>query len=121
MNIALWIAQGLLAAMFGMAGIMKTTQPKEKLGEQMPWVLDLPQWVRFIGLVELLGAIGVVVPWATGILPILTPIAAASLALVMLLAIIYHIRAKDDTKSYAPSVFLLLLSAFVAYGRFGTV
>ena len=122
MNIALWIAQALLAFMFGMAGFMKTTQPKDKLGERMPWVLDLPQWVRFIGLVELLGAIGVIVPWATGILPILTPLSAAGLGLVMLLAFIYHLRAKDDIKRAAVvNGILFLLSAFVAYGRYRTL
>lgn len=63
MNIAVWIIQGILALMFLMAGIMKSTQPKEKLVKNLPWVNDFSlQTVRFIGISELLGAIGILVP-----------------------------------------------------------
>ena len=87
MNTILWIFQGLLAAMFTMAGITKSTQPKEKLEKQFPWVKDFSlNTVRFIGLSELLGAIGLIVPWLTGILPVLTPVAALGLCLIMVLA-----------------------------------
>ena len=71
----------------------------------------------FIGISELAGAIGVVVPWATHIVPQLTPIAAAALALVMLMALGYHIQGKEPPAKSAPSLILLLLSLFVAYGR----
>lgn len=68
MNIAVWIIQGILALMLLMAGIMKSTQPKDKLVKSLPWVNDFSlQTVRFIGISELLGAIGIVVPQLTGI------------------------------------------------------
>jgi len=118
MNIALWIVQGLLALVFGMAGATKLTQPKNKLAGQMAWVDDFsPGMVKLIGAVEVLGALGLILPWATGILPILTPIAAAGLALTMVGAAWTHLR-RRETPMIAVNVVLLLLAAFVAYGRF---
>lgn len=118
MNIAIWIIQGILAAMFGMAGVMKSVQPKEKLAPQLPWVNDFPMpVVRFIGVSELLGAIGLIVPWATGIQPMLTPIAAVALVLVMALAAVYH-AVKGEYKAIAFNIVLGGLAAAVAYFRF---
>jgi hypothetical protein len=74
MNVFLWIVQAVLAAMFVLAGIMKSTQPKEKLAPKLPWVQDFSAGtVRFIGVAELLGGLGLILPAATGIAPILTP------------------------------------------------
>ena len=115
MNIAIWIVQGLLAVAFIMAGLMKATQDKSKLVEKMPWVNDVNP--KIVGVAQLLGGIGLIVPWVTGIVPILTPIAATCLAFVMLLAIIYHLR-KGEMKEAMPSFVLMCLAAFVAYGRF---
>lgn len=119
MNTALWIIQGLLAAMFAMAGTTKLTQPKEKLEKQFPWVNDFSMsTVRFIGLSELLGAIGLIIPWLTGIAPILTPVSALGFCLIMVLATnIVHLK-KREYKGIAINIFLFLLAAFVAYGRF---
>jgi uncharacterized membrane protein len=119
MNTALWIVQGLLAAMFGMAAIMKLTQPEGKLGKRFPWATDFSvSTVRFIGLCELLGAIGLIVPWLTGIAPILTPVAALGLCLIMVLATnIVHMK-KNQYKEIAFNIILFLFAAFVAYGRF---
>ena len=118
MNIAIWIIQGVLAVMFSMAGVMKSTQPKEKLAEKMPWVNDFPLGVvRLIGVSELLGGIGLVLPWALHIEPILTPIAAAALAFVMVLAAIYHAY-KGEYKAIAINFVLGGLAAAVAYFRF---
>ncbi len=118
MNIALWIVQGLLAVMFLMAGAMKISQPKEKLAAQMPWVNDFaPTVVKLIGLLEVLGAVGLVAPMLTGIQPWLTPLAAAGLALTMLGAMITHLR-RGETPMIAVNAVLLLLAGFVAYGRF---
>lgn len=87
MNVFLWIVQALLAAAFVMAGVMKSTQPKEKLAPKLPWVRDFsPATVRFIGIAELLGGLGLILPAATGIAPILTPLAATGLAIIMVLA-----------------------------------
>ena len=87
MNIALWIAQGLLAAMYFMAGTMKTSQTA-KARETMTWTQGRSDgFVRFVGISELLGAVGLILPLVTGILPWLTPIAALGLSLIQLLAI----------------------------------
>jgi uncharacterized membrane protein YphA (DoxX/SURF4 family) len=119
MNTFLWIIQGLLAAMFLTAGVMKLTQAKEKLLKQLPWVADFSiGTVRFIGLSELLGGIGLIVPWLTGIAPILTPISAIGLCVVMVLASnIVHLK-KNEYKEIAFNAILFILAAFVAYGRF---
>ena len=118
MNIAIWVIQGLLAAMFGMAGVMKSIQPKEKLAPRLPWVNDFPLWVvRLVGVSELLGAIGLIVPWASGIQPVLTPVAAGALVLVMILAAIYHAY-KGEYKAIVFNFVLGGLAAAVAYFRF---
>lgn len=118
MNTALWIVQILLALAFGMAGIMKATQPKEKLAQQMKWVEDFaPNTVKGIGTLELLAAIGLVLPALTGILPILTPLAAVGLVLTMIGAALTHLRRKE-TPMIAINAVLLALAVFVAYGRF---
>ena len=119
MNIVLWTAQAILAAMFAMAGLMKATQPKDKLVDRLPWTQDFSQGtVRFIGVMELLGAIGLIVPAATGIAPILTPIAAAGFAVIMVLAAATHIRRKEPSAVGFNAV-LFAVAVFVAWGRFG--
>ncbi len=118
MNIALWIVQGLLALVFGMTGMMKLTQPKAKLAAQMGYVEDFSQGsVRLIGALELLGAIGLILPALTGILPMLTPLAALGLVLTMIGAMLTHLRRKEYPM-IAANLVLLLLALFVAYGRF---
>lgn len=118
MNTVIWIIQGILAVMFAMAGLMKTTQPKEKLIPKLPWVKDFSiGTVRFIGASELLGAIGIIIPYLTGIVPILTPLAAIGLVFIMVFASVYH-GGKKEYKEIAFNVSLLILSAIVAYSRF---
>jgi uncharacterized membrane protein len=119
MNTALWIFQGLLAGMFTFAGITKMTQSKEKLEKQFPWAADFSlATTRFIGLSELLGAIGLIVPWLTGIAPVLTPVSASGLCLIMVLATnIVHFK-KREYQGIAINIFIFMMSAFVAYGRF---
>jgi uncharacterized membrane protein YphA (DoxX/SURF4 family) len=119
MNVVLWIIQAILAAMFAMAGLMKATQPKDKLVARLPWVEDFSQGtVRFIGVAELLAAIGLILPAATGIAPILTPIAATGLAVMMVLAAATHIRRKEPS-GVAFNAILFVLAVLVAWGRFG--
>ncbi len=109
MLIALWIINGLLAAAFLFGGAMKALSPKEKLAEKMGWVDDFSgPVVRLIGTAEVLGAIGLIVPLLTGILPILTPIAAAALAVLMIGAVAVHVRRRE---SVMPSPVLALLAA----------
>ena len=118
MNIAIWVIQGLLAVMFTMAGAMKATQEKEKLAEKMPWANDYSaSMIKFIGISELLGGIGLIVPQLTGIMPILTVLAALGLIVVMILAAVYHLR-KSENKEVVINVVLLLLASIVGYYRF---
>ena len=118
MSIALWIVQGLLAVAFLGAGATKLSHPKEKLLKNMPWVEDFSQpAVRLIGAAEVLGAIGVVLPALTGVLPWLTPLAALGLVLLMVGAALTHLRRKEYG-NVAINAVLLVLAAFVAYGRF---
>lgn len=118
MNTTLWILQGILAAMFLMAGIMKSTQPIEKLGKSLPWVNDFSATtVRFVGIVELLGAIGLILPMLLHIQPVLTPVAAAGLALTMVAAAIYHAR-KKEYKAIGMNLILMAPAVVIAVGRF---
>lgn len=117
MNIVLWIIQILLAAAFGMAGFTKLSQPIEALSGMMPWVTAMPALVvRFIGVAEVAGALGLILPRATKIQPQLTAYAGVGLALVMLLAALFH-ASRGEFGTIAPSVVLFVLSVFVAYGR----
>jgi predicted tellurium resistance membrane protein TerC len=119
MNVFLWILQIVLAAMFAMAGVVKSTQPKEKLAARLPWVEDYSAGtVRFIGVVELLAAIGLVAPAATGILPVLTPLAATGLAIVMVLAMNTH-RRRREPGAIAFNAVLFAVAVVIAWGRFG--
>lgn len=118
MNIVLWIVQILLALAFAMAGIMKVTQPIDKLEARMGWVKDVgSRGVRLIGSLEILGAIGLILPAVTGILPWLTPVAAIGLALTMVGAMITHGR-RGEYSRIGANVVLLLLALVVVYGRF---
>jgi len=118
MNTALWIAQGVLGAMMIMAGMMKSTQPKEKLAPNLPWVKDYSAgMVKFVGVSELLGGIGLIVPWLTGILPVLTPVAAIGIGIIMVLAAVYHFQHKEYP-GIGINFVLLAIAAFIAYGRF---
>ena len=119
MNTALWIIQGLLAVMIAFAGTSKLTLPEEKLVKQFPWAKDFSlNMVRFIGLSELLGAIGLIIPWLTGIVAVLTPVAAVGICLIMVLATsMVHFK-KGEFKEIGLNAFLFLLAAFIAYGRF---
>ena len=118
MNIVLWICAGLLAAMFLMAGVMKVTMPKEKLEPTMQWskTWSRPQ-LQALGAVEVLGAIGLILPRALNIAPVLTPVAAVGCAVVMAGAVVTHYRMKDYPGIAMPGV-LLVLAIVVAAGRF---
>jgi len=114
----LWIAQGILGALMIIIGIMECIQP-EKLDKNAQWVKDYPGLVKFIGVSEVLGGIGLVVPWLTEILPILTPMAAIGIGIIMVLAAVFNFRRKDF-RSVRINIFLLAISVFISYGRFLT-
>lgn len=118
MNIALWIMQGLLALMFSFAGYGKLTNTVEqhvadghlKEGES---VMKL----RVLGVLELLGVVGIIVPFLAGILPIFTPISAVCFALLMIGAFVVHLKRKEYKFLILPFV-VFELSLIVAYFRF---
>lgn len=117
MNIALWIVQGLLALVMLGAGTMKAASPKAKLvaNPRMAWAGDFTAaQIKLIGLAEIAGGVGLIAPWATHLVPILTPIAAACLAVIMLGAVRTHLVRKEP---WAPPLVLAALCAFVAFGR----
>jgi putative oxidoreductase len=116
-HVTLWIVQIILALMFGLAGAMKAATPMPVLLQKMAWVGSVPPGlVRFIGLCELVGAIGLVLPAATRIKPGLTALAATGLLAIMALAVPFHIS-RGETKLVAAPITLGLLAAFVAWGR----
>jgi len=122
MNIALWIVQALLAAFYGMAGSMKTFQPdKVRANPQMTWAHNQGDaYIRFVGTSELLGALGMILPLATGILPWLTPLAAVGLSVIQLLAIFMVHLPKKEYQVIPVNVVVLALSIFVTIGRLPT-
>ena len=120
MNIALWIVQGLLAAMYLMAGVMKTFQTAKAKG-QLPWAKNRSdRFVRFVGASELLGALGLVLPMLTGTLPWLTPLAALGLSLIQVLAITTEHLPKREFQVLPVNLVLLGLSMFVVVGRYSS-
>jgi uncharacterized membrane protein YphA (DoxX/SURF4 family) len=117
MNKALWIVQGLLAALFLFAGGMKLVLPIEEMTAQMP--VPIPgMFLQFIGVCEVLGAIGLILPGLLRIRPGLTPLAAAGLVVIMIGATALTLAGGDVALALIPLVVGLLL-AFVAYGRWG--
>lgn len=119
MNVFLWVLQILLAAMFAMAGLMKTAQPIDKLAGSLPYVKDLaPATVRLIGMAELAAALGLILPAVTGTATFLTPLAATGLVVVMVLAAGFHYR-RGEYSAIAFNAVLLALAAVTAWGRFG--
>ena len=121
LNLLLWIAQILLAFAFAMAGYMKLSTPISELATQMQWVSDLPEWmVRFIGLCEFLGAMGLLIPALMKMKTILTPWAATGLAAVMLLAALFHFM-RGEHSAIAVNAGFGVVAAFVAWGRFKKV
>lgn len=113
MIIALWILNGLLALAFIAAGGMKVARPKSALvASGMSWADDFADpTVKIIGAAEVVGGIGLILPLLTGIAPILTPIAAAALTVVMIGAVVVHVRRKENA---TPSIVLAVLSAVSA-------
>jgi hypothetical protein len=117
MNVALWIVQGLLAALFLFAGGAKLVLPLD----QMAGPVALPGWfLRFLGVAEVLGAFGLVLPGLLRIRPGLTPLAAAGLVIIMLGAVVITLVGGDLT-AVLISLVVGLLAAFVAYGRWRLV
>jgi uncharacterized membrane protein YphA (DoxX/SURF4 family) len=120
MNLALWIVAIVLAVAFAGSGVMKLAVPKDKLVTSgQGWAQDVsPTNIRLIGLVEVLGAAGLILPAVTHIAPILIPLAAVGLVFVMVGAAVVHAGRKEPM-NIAVNVVLLALAVFVVWGRFG--
>lgn len=117
MDILLWIVQIILGLSFLMFGSMKAFQ-YEKSKQTLPWVKDSKKGlVIFVGIAELLGGIGLILPTAFNIIPILTPIAASGIAIIMISATFLHLSRKEN-QSITINIVLLALAIFVAFGRF---
>ncbi|MGH3794581.1 MAG: DoxX family protein [Pseudonocardiaceae bacterium] len=119
MNVALWIGQGVLAALFAVSGALKSAQSKERmLATGQTGVRDVPlPAIRLVAACELLAVIGLLVPQATGIVPVLTPLAALGLAVVMVGAAAAHARLREP-RTVAVNAVILLVCLAVAVGRF---
>jgi uncharacterized membrane protein YphA (DoxX/SURF4 family) len=119
-NVVLWIVAGVLAAVFLGSGLSKLAQPRKKIVDSgMGWAEDFSDGaVKAIGALEVLGALGLVLPAVFDVAPVLVPIAAVGLALVMAGAAVVHARRKE-TPMVVANLVLLALAVFVAWGRFG--
>jgi len=116
MDIVLWVLQVLLASAFLIAGVNHAFR-YDQVKPRMSWVAAVPRGlVTFIGICEILGAIGLILPALTGIWPWLTPLAALGLVAIMLLAAAFHVT-RSEYSSIITNLILLVLAAFLAYGR----
>ncbi|GGZ30335.1 hypothetical protein GCM10010387_24870 [Streptomyces inusitatus] len=117
MNVVLWVARALLAVLFAGAGGMKIALPPDSLIPLMPWVVDFaPLAVRAIGVAEVLGAAGLILPAATSIAPVLTPIAAAALGVLITGGTVVHLARSEHPAALANMV---VLAAAVLVARDG--
>lgn len=117
LNVALWLAQFLLAGAYGLFGWMKSTQQLDKLAVIMKWIPDFPVWfVRGLGVVEILGAIGLLLPSLTRIQPRLTVLAALAILLHQFCAVTLHLM-KGEASSLGLNGVLIVLAAFILLGR----
>jgi DoxX-like family len=121
MNLTLWIAAGLLAAVALTGGISKTFVPKEKLAEVAGggWTEDASVgFVKTLGVLEVLAAVGLILPAALDIAPVLVPVTAVCWVLLMVGAMITHGR-RSESRFVVLNLIYLALAAFIAWGRFG--
>jgi uncharacterized membrane protein YphA (DoxX/SURF4 family) len=122
MNLALWIVTGLLAAAYLFGGAGKMILSKERLaafGPSAKWTEDFSAGsIKAIGALEVLGAVGLILPAVLDIAPVLVPLAAVGLALIMVGAAVTRLR-RHETKLMVADLVYLALAVFVAWGRFG--
>jgi DoxX-like family len=121
MNLALWIVAGLLAVVFLVGGAAKLLVPKKKLAD-FPgggWVDDFSAGaVKALGAIDVLAAVGLILPAALDIVPALVPVAAVGVMLLMIGAVITRLHV-HSARTIVPDLAYLALAAFVAWGRFG--
>ena len=118
MNIALWIVAGVFGIAYVAGGIVKLTMPYEKYAAKLGWPEDFtPGNVRFMGVVEILGGLGLVLPGLVDIAPVLVPVAASCMALYMAGAVTERVR-RNEYKELAGDLLFLAAMVFIAWGRF---
>jgi uncharacterized membrane protein YphA (DoxX/SURF4 family) len=120
MDITLWILQGLLAAVFAGAGLLKLTRPLESLAATLGgWVHDVPlPVIRTVGALEIAAGFGLILPGALDIAPFLTWLAAAGLIATMIGALVVHAR-RHEPREVAVNVVLVVLASVIVWGRIG--
>jgi len=121
MNLALWIAAGLLAVVALLGGITKTFVPKDRLAALNGggWTGDVSVgFVKTLGVLELLAALGLILPAVLGIAPVLVPVTAVCWAVLMIGAMITHGR-RGEFALIGLNLIYLVIAAFIAWGRFG--
>lgn len=119
MNIALWIGQVALAGIFALSGALKSTQSRDRMietGQTAATIVPLP-FMRVAGVSELVGVLGVILPWATGIARVLTPVAAVGFAVIMVFAATIHSRLREP-RAIATNVGIFVVAVLVSWGRF---
>lgn len=117
LDIGLWGAQVILALVFFLAGVFKASQPIDEIAQDVPWVVIVPVWlVRMIGVAEIAGSIGLLLPAALRVVPSLTPLAGVGLTTVMVFATGFHLW-RAEWRSIIVTLVLGGMAAFVAWGR----
>jgi uncharacterized membrane protein len=117
MDVALWILQILLALSFLLFGFAHATR-RDQARDRSAWMVDVPKaQLTTIGILEILGAVALVVPWATGIATWLTPLAALGFVVLMLSAAVFHLRRSNEGPNIALNAVLGVIAAIVAWGR----
>ncbi len=122
MNVALWIAAGLLAAVALAGGISKAFLPRERLAAAPggEWTADVAAgFVKTLGVLEILAAVGLILPALVGVAPVLVPVTAVCWILLMIGAMVTHVRHGDSAGFVALNLTYLALAAFIAWGRLG--
>ncbi len=119
MNTALWVMQWLVGVVMVLTGALKLFTPRLKLAEKFKWAATWTDTnVKLLGLAEVLGGAGLVLPWQLAIVPVLTPIAAIALAILMAGAVKTHLDLKEP---FIPPAVLGVLCIVIALGRFGVL
>jgi hypothetical protein len=117
LNIALWVVQVLTAALMALASYIKIATPIEELSLQMKWTGEVPSYVvRLLGLIDLLGGVGVILPALLKIKPGLTSLAATGVVLLMICAIAFHVS-RGESSVIGFNIMIMVMAGFVAWGR----
>jgi uncharacterized membrane protein YphA (DoxX/SURF4 family) len=120
LSIALWVTQALLSVSFLCGGVMKLFQPVEQLSAMWPWTAEVsPAFLKFTGVVDLLGGLGIILPSLLRIKPWLTPVAAVAIVVQMVGASAFHI-ARGEASDIGANIVFALMALFIGWGRWKT-